>query len=111
MEKRSNFDTVVDSLSWAGIILAWITVLFLRFIQSARPGTLGNINADKGAIAEYFSGDPIYQFIPVIAGTLLFMLLSMPLRKNPTSVPAKICRYLRLAVAVAACYFTVTFIV
>ena len=110
MAKRSKFGAIIDSLSWIAIISAWLTVLFLRLVQSTRPGMLGTIKADNGPIAVYFSGDPIYQFVPVIAGTLLFMILSAPLRKNPVSIPSRICRCLRLATAAAACYFTVTFV-
>ncbi len=111
MKKRTTFDVIIDALSWAGLIVCWLGGLFLRIVQSYKPGALGIIGGKSGPVAVYFSGNPVYQAVPIIAGTLLFIFFTWLLRKNPHSILAQIYRILRFVFIVAACYLTVRFVI
>ncbi len=107
--KVRKSDKIVDAISWAGLILLWLATVFLRVLQSYRPGAIGVIGSPDGPTAVFFTS-PFLQMTPAIAGTVLFLILTLLIRINPRSILSMIFRYLRLATIVAACYFTVAYI-
>ena len=111
MSKQLSFVSTIDTLSWTAIVLSWVAAMFLRLVQSVRPGALGAIRNPETPPGVLLYEAPVYQLMPVIAGTLLFAILAAMLRRNPTSKVSYFVRCLRLAVAVAALYFTISLVI
>ncbi len=109
-DKLKKVDQIIDGISWAGLVLLWVMAAFIRFVQSHKPGAIGVIGSSDGPTAIFFAY-PILQMTPAIAGTLLFIILTILLRISPTSIGGRICRYLRFAVVIAGCLLTVVSIV
>ncbi len=98
--KVNKIDQVIDTLSWAGLVISWLVAIFLRIVQSYKPGTIGIIGGSDGPTAIFFT-NPFFQVSPAIAGTLLFFILTLLLRLTLRSIVGQFFRYLRLIVILA----------